>query len=340
MDAVRAAGDAFNEGRTAFKAEEYTTAAEHFERADQLAPNPKVLLLAIQSREQAGQLSRAATLAALAQDRYPEDESFAESRTLIERALVDLAKLKVTCDAPCSLMIDSRIVHGDAAAKRFLFLDPGSYKIRASWQGGASQTQDFVAVAGESGKLDFSQSGSGAAAATTDDWGTSDAEPKEELPAPKATYDDLSKPKEPAKDEGAASSGLSPTVFWISSGMTVALAGASIGMGVYTESHPGKETVQRECAGLGEECQAWKDGKANELTTNVLWGVTAGAGVATILIGALWTDWGPTKVDAPALDGKGSRHPEVASKHNPSALSVEPWFAVGDGAAFGARGRF
>jgi tetratricopeptide (TPR) repeat protein len=342
VDEVRAAGEAFNEGRTAFKAAEYSTAAEHFEKADQLAPNPKVLLLAIQSREQAGQFARAATLAALAQDRYPEDQSFAESRTLIERALGELGKLKVSCDAPCSLMIDSRLVHGDAATKRFLFLEPGSYKIRAAWQSGGSQSLDFVAVAGESGKLDFVRSGSDAAAvaAADTDWAETPDAKGDDLPKPKTTYDDLSQPNPSVRDDGPkGDGGLSPTVFWVSGGVTLALAAASTGMGIYTQNNPGKKAIQEQCDGLGESCPAWKEGKSNEQITNVLWGVTAGAGIATILIGAIWTDWGPTTVDVSSTDGDS--HTDLArGERTSTAFSLEPWFAVGDGAALGARGRF
>jgi hypothetical protein len=328
---VRAAGDSFNQGRTAFEAENFPIAAEHFERADQLAPNPKVLLLAIQSRERSGQLARAATLAALAQDRYPEDASLAATRDLIERALAEFGKLKVSCDTPCSLLIDSRIVHGEAATKRFLFLEAGSYKVRASWSGGAGETQEFVAVAGESGKLDFIQVGQPPAA--VDDWSETSGEPKQELPAPKATYDDLSPKAGPVSKD---SNGLPPAVFWVGGGLTVALAGASTVMGIYTLSHPGEQAIKDNCDNLGESCTDWKTAKSNELTTNVLWGATAGVGLATILIGTIWTDWGSSDASASETRGANTR----ANDTQRASVSVQPWILVGDGAAVGARGRF
>jgi hypothetical protein len=340
VDDVRAAGDAFNDGRTAFKDEDFSTAAENFERADQLAPNPKVLLLAIQSRDRAGQLARAATLAALAQDLYPDDESFAESRNLISRALSELAKVKVTCSAPCSLMVDTRVVHGQPSLKRFLFLDPGSYKVRASFSDGNSDTQDFVAAAGESGKLDFSPSSNDTPAATpqSDDWGSSDSKPKEDadLPAPKATYDDLSKPAQPAEDRGTKPEGLSPTYFWVGAGLTGVLAGASIWSGVYTQSHPGQDVVRQNCAGLGTSCPEYQEGQSNQLRTNVLWGVTGGVGVLTILVGALWTDWGPPSVPGVAA----VESPKAGHRTQTARLELEPVVSFGNGATLGARGRF
>ncbi len=73
-DDVSAAARYFDEGRAAFKQDRFVEAAEAFEKADALAPNAKVLLLAIQSRELGGHASRAVTLAALATQRHPKDE--------------------------------------------------------------------------------------------------------------------------------------------------------------------------------------------------------------------------------------------------------------------------
>ena len=53
VEDVKAAGEQFNLGRTAFKEEDFTVAAEHFERADSLAPNAKVLELAIEAQQKA-----------------------------------------------------------------------------------------------------------------------------------------------------------------------------------------------------------------------------------------------------------------------------------------------
>src|SRR5436190_16792147 len=63
---VRSAAEAFDRGREAYKADDYIEAAEQFESADANAPSAAALELAIRSRDKAGQLDRAATLAALA----------------------------------------------------------------------------------------------------------------------------------------------------------------------------------------------------------------------------------------------------------------------------------
>jgi hypothetical protein len=63
---VRSAAEAFDRGREAYKTEDYVEAAEQFESADANAPSAAALELAIRARDKAGQLDRAATLAALA----------------------------------------------------------------------------------------------------------------------------------------------------------------------------------------------------------------------------------------------------------------------------------
>ncbi len=331
VEDVRAAGDEFNLGRTAFKDEDYATAAEHFEKADSLVPNPKVLLLAIQSREQAGHAARAATLAALAQDRYPDEEMFAETRTLIRDGLASMSKLKVTCDEPCTLLVDSRLVHGAASTKRFLFLEAGSYHVKAAFEGGETETKDFTAVAGAAGKLHFEKEPTGAAPVAEDDWGE---EPQDDvLPQPHVTYDSVDSSPGASKDEYDLSKdggGLPPTVFWIGAGLTVATAGVAIWSGVDAQDNPGPDVVRERCVGLGTSCPEYQQGKSAELRTNVLWGVTAGLGLTTILVGSIWTDWGPPSLGLET----------TAKTQRARSVGVEPWVAFGDGATLGARGRF
>lgn len=335
VEDVRAAGDEFNLGRTAFKDEDYSTAAEHFEKADSLAPNPKVLLLAIQSRERAGHAARAATLAALAQERYPEEQMFAGTRQLIVGALERLGKVKVTCERPCALLVDSRLVHGQPATTRFLFLDEGEYSIRAEFVGGQSDRKPVEARAGKSSKLQFSfvaggsdATDSGAEPDDEVDWG---AQTDDGLPKGQITHDEVATVD---VNDDSARSGLSPTVFWIGVGLTAASAGVSTWSGLDAQNNPGRDAVQRECQGLGTDCEAWKDGKAAELRTNVLWGVTAGVGLTTILIGAIWTDWG-----APEYGLEQTTH-----RRKLRSATIEPWIdvasAVSGTPALGAKGRF
>src|SRR5215218_3001030 len=70
---VKRAADEFDLGVAAFKAKNYDEAAQHFEAADENVQGQKSLRLAIRARSEAGHGSRAATLAAQALERYPDD---------------------------------------------------------------------------------------------------------------------------------------------------------------------------------------------------------------------------------------------------------------------------
>lgn len=340
VDEVRQAGEEFNLGRTAFQDEDYATAAEHFERADSLAPNSKVLLLAIQARDLAGHSSRAATLAALAQDRYPEDESLADTRNLITKALEEQGKLKVTCEPACSLLIDGRLVHGQPSTKRFIFVEDGEHSVRAGWDGGETESREFTVAAGGSARLAFQRPGSqGAVGAGTlededeIDWGDEPAAQSDGLPERNITYDSVeTTPAEPTPEQER--DGLSPTVFWVGAGLTVGLIGVSTWSGLDTQSNPGRDAVEDACRNDSPDCdRLYQDGKDAERRTNILWGATAGVGLATILIGSIWTDWGGPAVPADMNDF-------ARSKRKRESASVQPWVELNAGATIGARGRF
>lgn len=343
VEDVRQAGDEFNLGRAAFKDEDYSTAAEHFEKADSLAPNPKVLLLAIQARSSAGHASRAATLAALAQDRYPAEDLFADTRELITAALREQAKLKVQCESPCTVLVDGRLVHGQPSTKRFIFLDPGEYTVRAAFGSGGGQSRSFSAIAGESGKLVFGATTSDSAVGGLGDAGGQASEDEEQidwgdepadddgLPKQKITYDELGADQAPADGE-TARSGLPPVVFWTGMGLTLVAAGVSTWSGIDAQNDPGPERVRDACSNDDDDCESlYQQGQDAELRTNVLWGVTAGVGVVSVLLGAVWTDWGPPSHPMDTGSARQKRR---------QMASVEPWFSFEDGAAVGARGRF
>ena len=98
---VRTAAEAFDRGREAYKSEEYVEAAEQFESADANAPSAAALELAIRARDKAGQLDRAATLAALALARHADDANIQKvAPGIVERAKGELFELDIKCDNP------------------------------------------------------------------------------------------------------------------------------------------------------------------------------------------------------------------------------------------------
>jgi hypothetical protein len=312
---IRAAAEAFDRGREAYKAEQYQEAAEQFERADANAPSVTALELAIRSRDRAGNSDRAATLASLALTRHPENAALTTlANEVLDRAKPGLFELKVTCAEPCELVADSKIVHGARATERIVYLLPGSHTVVADFGEGRTTSQSFEAVETNVGEVTFELP----------------VQPVEADPAPESVDPDPDPP--PTHDQGTKekANGWSPTVFWVGAGLTALAGGVTIWSGVDTINNPGAERVRNECS--DEDCQLYKDGVAKQTRTNVLIGVTGALGLATILVGALATDW----------SGAPKEEAELVRKRTNQAfksVELEPWVGL-DGAGLGARGRF
>ncbi|MBX3181293.1 MAG: hypothetical protein KIT72_14555 [Polyangiaceae bacterium] len=322
---IKAAGEAFDQGRRHFRAEEYVEAAEQFEAADMAAPSAAALTLALSSRKQAGQLDRAATLAQLALMRHPDDEKLKKAAEEV-LAEVDGKLLEVTviCDEPCALVVGTRLVHGQPAERRVLLLQPGKHSVRAGWSDNRLETKEVQGAAGAKAQLSFS--------------------------APELPKDEPAAVRPPSSEDGAStgedrgqvkldsSGGWSPAVFWVGAGLTLVAGGVTVWSGIDTQNNPGRSRVKEECAGLGESCPIYQEGRDRQRRTNILAGATAGVGVLTVLIGAFLTDWsgGEASASAPGPRSAGGRSGAR------SQARVQPWVGVGlgDGATLGALGTF
>jgi hypothetical protein len=320
---IKAAAEEFDQGRRAFKAKDFVEAAEHFESADSHAPSATALELALRSRDKAGQLERAATLAALAQQRHPEAD-FTKKLVppILKRASEELHELTAQCDTPCELVVETKLVHGRRATERIVFLQPGKYTVRAGWSGGRTVPQDVEATKAGKSELSFK-------------------EPPEEKaetplagPAPTSAPEDDEQPDDGPVDRGVDKpEGWSPIVFFVGAGLTAVAGGITIWSGIDTQNNPGVDRVKSECAGQGESCPTYQEGLDNQRRTNILIGVTAGLGVATGLIGIFATDWSGSGVA-----GSTSARRRVAKAEN---YRVEPWIGLAEGVTLGgARGRF
>lgn len=280
---VRVAAEAFDKGREAYKAEEFVEAAEQFERADNNAPSPAAIELAIRSRDKAGELDRAATLASLALKRHPEDQNLLRlAGDLAKRARPVLFELTAICDQPCDLTVNGKLVHGAPDTQRLLYIAPGALTVRAGWSDNRSESKQIQAQAGSQGELTFAAPAVPVAAGTA----TGASDPGGTEPAATAT---------PQKDEGArkTSGGWSPTVFFVSAGVTAVLGGVTVWSGIDTINNPGADRVRQECGERmqREDCDLYQEGLSKQRRTNVLIGVTAGAAAITGLIGLVLTDW-------------------------------------------------
>ncbi len=300
---LKAASESFEAGARAFENNRFEEAAAHFEAADAAAPSAKALRLAIKARGKASQGARAATLAALATQRYPDD---AETKKVAAQALDEhaskLHRAEVSCVSPCLLAVGSRIVHGEASTRWVVYLDPGKTSIGASFLGKIAATdQSLVAVPGGTSNVRFSpaksadgggEGGAGGGPAVTT--GGSDATGGGGAGGEAGGGGEQA---EPASDWR-----IHPAPFFVGLAATVGLGATTIWSGIDTMNDPGADRVREECAGQGEDCQLYQDGQAKELRTNALIGATAGAGAITLILGivAKWSSETPEDEATPA----------------------------------------
>jgi hypothetical protein len=308
VDDIKQAESDFNHGRESYKGGSYSEAAEYFESADSHAPNDRVIELAINARDRAGQLDRAATLAQLAIDRYPNSDRLRKlAGPLIERARTEDLAVTVDCDEACTLLDGERLIHGDAMTHRIVFLPPGDHTLRAGWSEDRSDEKPVTGKAGDAPSLTFA------------------APPlpkKEEAPAAPVPA------ANPLQDQGERPTPkpLPPLVFWSGLGATAVLGGITIWSGVDTLNNPGKDKVRAACAGgQTPACTSvYNQGRDHQTRTNILIGATSVAGAATAVIGVLFTDW-----------AKGG-----SSESAPESASIVPWIDYAGGPSVGASGRF
>ena len=313
VEEVKAAESDFNKGREAYKAGNYDEAAEYFESADGHAPNERVIELAINARDKAGHLDRAATSAELALELYPNAQRIKKVAVpIVERAKAELFTVIVSCDEACNLLDGSRIVHGEAATRRVVFLTPGDHEIRASWSEGRVTSQQVSGKTGDTSNLEFKAP-----------------------PIPKKPESDVAPtvvaPSGPDRAEEKPH-GMPPIVFWSGVGATAVLGGVTIWSGIDTNKNPGPDAVRAACNASGAstigssaytECHDLYDqGKAHELRTNILIAATSVVGAATAVIGGFFTNW------------SGKKEPEA------DTARITPWVTYANGPAVGASGRF
>jgi hypothetical protein len=315
---VKKAAEAFDRGREAFRAENYVEAAEHFEAADAYASSAASLRLAIAARKEAGQLDRALSLAALALSTYPGDEAVvAEAQAVIDAHRADFGRVDVTCDEPCDLLLDGKLVHGPPALSHTVYVSPGSYQVQASWSEDRTDEETVTVVAEDQQSVQL----------TAPLIEPVEATPTE--PPPSEWGDGL----EADESAGGKRHGWSPVVFWTGLGATVVGAGITIGLGVNAINNPGQDAVLQDCRQDDTTCATFQRGVANQTAANVAGGITAAVGVFTI-VAAIVTDWG----------GKGDKHsrpdPSVAWSVRSGGFSVRPTFTLGSGATLGAAGTF
>ncbi|MDB5215131.1 MAG: hypothetical protein JWO86_3058 [Myxococcaceae bacterium] len=270
-DRLKSAAEEYDRGRRAFLADDFDGAAVHFENAYRDAPRAETLRLAIRARRKGKQLARAAILAAVAQQRYPDDAPTAAlAKETLAEAAPQLNEYVIDCNADCAIAADGRVVSQSDAQKHRIFLEPGSHELGVSFkQGGVAKHVD--AKRGGKDTLAF------------------EAPPAPVTPPPAVTPPPVVPvvPEQPPP----STKPLGPAVFFVAAGVTVALGAGTILSGIDAKNNPGVDAVRLQCAGKDTSCPAYQDGKSRELRTNVLLGVTIGAAAITGAIGIFFTQW-------------------------------------------------
>jgi len=254
---ISAAARAFSDGQTAQLDGNYERAAQSFELAFNIAASKEALRSAVRARLLAGQLPRAATLAQLLLAHYSDDAMSAKLATeVIAEARTKLGRITITCAPPCTLAVGGRATSLHAAPSHVVFAAPGRQVLEITFDGDRTVTHEVTLKPGDDIGLPVEPP----------------ARPRSPVRAP---------PAAPAPRHGGE---LSP--YWAIGGAAVTL----VLVGVTTWSGLDTSTAHEAYVAV-PTAQGWNDGRDKQLRTNVLLGTTAAAGIATVLIAALWTQW-------------------------------------------------
>ena len=265
---VHSAAAAFEEGQRAQLRGDFAQAADLFEIADRSAPSPAALRSAIRNHRAAHQSARAATLAAEAQSRYPED---AETRALAEETLSaltpTLGHVGVRCASECSVTLDGRALVSHAITAYDVYVDPGEHTVVGSWGGEGVDRQTFDVQAAQEITLEL----------------VAPAPVAEPVVVHEPVVPPSHEPDDPVPPPQPASSGVHPALFGTLAGLTLVGIAVTIGSGI--------DTLNAAADYRADPTHArYDDGVGRELRTNVLIGVTAAFAVAA-LVTVFFTDW-------------------------------------------------
>lgn len=303
---LQAAAHAFQEGQRAQMRGDFVQAAEMFDLANHSAPSAAALRSAIRMHTSAGHHAAAATRAAHALATYPDDAPTVELANQVIAGCGGLTgRLVITCDPGCAITVAGRVVSSNATRSE-LYVDPGVHTIRASW-GTSTLERQVTASAGSSEELTLAEADAHTSAEPVTE-PTPTEEPVVEEPRTEPTP--ITTPPAGVTDD-RGSSGLTPVVFAIAAGLTLAAGGAAIGLGVDMLSMRDRYVLMPTEAG-------YRSGVERETITNALIGTSIGLAVTTIVL-AIFTDWdGEPASDATAV----LRHLRFAGSHEGASAEL------------------
>lgn len=286
----QAAAEAYDQGTASYVSRDFAKAAEWFETANRLSPAAPALIQATRAHQQAGHLTRAATLALRLTLEYANEQGAVQFGTsVLEQLAPRFVRIEVECTG-CTLDVD-----GTLQESQVFFVDPGiRHVVTASFETG-ERKQEVEGQPGTTQQLSF-----------------------EAPPPPPPSID------EPDGSKGTPTAPtpkpFGPLITWIGGGVTVLLLGGTIASYVDTKAGvPDYEKAaaertsclmmtmvddDRRCAELYEIAAAkLAKGESKEKRTTVLGIATGAAAAATVVIGLLLTDWSGSGEEKSAEQG-------------------------------------
>lgn len=257
---VRAASKSFADGERAFRAGDFTHAAEAFEAAYAAAPHADALWNAARAWHRAGEAVRAANLYAQYLREAPPN---APDRNSATNALVSLSaklgRLEIHREGVDDVRVDGRPVDGAS-----VYVYPGRHLVSGRRAGERVEQTESVA-AGAVVSIVFAPAPTPPAAPPT-------------IAPPPAS------PPPPPAAAPARASGWSPTIVWIGGGITALAAAATVWSGLDT-------LAQRDAFFESPSQDKLDAGRAKQTRTNVLLGASVGLGVLTAATALFLVDW-------------------------------------------------
>ncbi|HEY8041094.1 MAG TPA: hypothetical protein VIF15_14910 [Polyangiaceae bacterium] len=278
-DQIQFAAHEHDLGYRAYVAKQFDEAATHFENAFFAAPNPAELRSAVRARHDAGQLARAATLAAIGQRKYPDDAALGKlAEETVAEARPKVYEIHITSPDECNVAVDEKVVAAERVKDFRFFVDPGKHTLLVGWTEDRSLRVPIDARAGGTQAL------------------TLQAPPPPARPVESSTAGGGPEGPPPATKP------LGPVVFLVGAGLTAVGVGVTIWSGIDTQNHPGTAAVRADCVGQGTSCPEYQQGLDAQLRTNILLAATGGVALVTGIIGVFFTQW--SHADVPATTGQ------------------------------------
>jgi hypothetical protein len=284
-----AAATAYDRGTSSYLSQDFPRAAQWFETAYRLAPNPQALLGAIRSHDRAGEMMRAATLALRAQAFHPDDEALSrQAAAILTQATPLYVRVDVTCSSECTVSLD-----GTVQSHTSFFVAPDvEHRVLASFETGPAETT----ISGAAGETRAVSLEAPAAPVVAENEAGEEGAPIDGEPVP------------------GSGGGISPAFVVTGAVLTAAAGGVLIWSGIDALDGVAPYEAMPTVEGLA-------DGQMRETRTNVLIGVTAGLALTTVIF-AIVTDWDGDPASSTDIESETETDPSIEA----TSVSLAPVF--------------